>query len=246
METTSRLEEIPGDGAPMVTYVAEPKAAGTYPVVIVFMEAFGVNKHIQNMTDRFAAEGYVAVSPDMYYRQGKHLQIDYSDLATIMPIMQSMHDAQANADIRMVIDFIKGLKNTNADKIGCTGYCLGGTLTWLASCLNRDIKAGSAYYSGGLITRDTSLRRPVSPHAYAEMLTAPIMGNFGETDQNPPPADVQAVEAELKKLGKVHDFKIYPGAGHGFNCDERPSYNEAAAKDAWTRTLGWFEKYLKN
>ena len=101
------------------------------------------------------------------------------------------------------------------------------------------------YYSGGLITRQTNPRRPLSPHTYAELLTAPVLGCFGEEDQNPPAADVREVEAELTKLGKTHDFKIYPGAGHGFFCDQRPSYRKEAAADAWARTLQWFGKYLK-
>ena len=246
MEVASRTEEVPGDAAVMSMYVAEPKAAGAYPIVIVFMEAFGVNGHVKSVAERFASEGYVAVAPDMFYRHGKRLIIDYNDLQKVMPIMQGMYDAQTAADVRIAINFAKGLPNARADKIGCVGYCMGGTMSWMTACLNRDISAASVYYGGGLITRHTSPRRPTSPHSYAELLTAPVLGNFGEEDQNPPPADVREVEAELEKLGKVHDFKIYPGAGHGFNCDERPSYHEASADDAWGRTLGWFEKYLKS
>ncbi len=246
MEISTRTEELAGDGGAVFSvYVAEPKAAGTYPVVIVFMEAFGVNGHIRNVTDRFASEGYVALSPDMFYRQGKRLEIAYNDLQKVMPIMQSMYDVQTYADVRTVLNFAKGLKN-GTDKIGCVGYCMGGTMSWMTACLNQDISAASVYYSGGLITRQTSPKRPLSPHEYAELLTAPVLGNFGEDDQNPPAADVREVEAELKKLGKVHDFKIYPGATHGFSCDERPSFHEASAADAWSRTFNWFDKYLKN
>ena len=246
MEVTTRTEEVAGDGAVMSMYVAEPKAAGTYPIVIVFMEAFGVNGHIKSVADRFASEGYIAVTPDMFYRQGKGLVLGYDEIQKVMPIMQNMYDAQTAIDVRTTINFAKGLQNARADKIGCVGYCMGGTLSWVTACLNRDISAASVYYSGGLITRDTGPRRPLSPHAYAELLTAPVLGNFGEEDQNPPPADVREVEAELKKLGKVHDFKVYPGAGHGFNCDQRPSYHKPSADDAWARTIGWFGKYLKS
>ena len=245
MDVVTRTEEVAGDGAVMPIYVAEPQAAGRYPVVIVYIEAFGVNGHIKKVTEQFAAEGYVGIAPDMFYRQGKNLVFDYGDLAKVMPVMQSMYDVQSNADARIATNFAKGLGKAQGDKIGCVGYCMGGTLSWSTACLNRDIKAASVYYGGGLITRQTNPRRPLSPHAYAELLTAPVLGNFGETDQNPPPADVREVEAELKKLGKVHDFKIYPGAGHGFNCDDRPSYHKASADDAWKRTTDWFQKYLK-
>ncbi len=245
MEIVTRTAEASGDGAPMSIYVAEPKAAGKYPVVIVYMEAFGVNGHIKKVADRFAGEGYVAISPDMYYRSGKNTVVGYNEIPKVLPLMQNMYDVQTNADARVAIDFVKTLPKAKADRIGCVGYCMGGTLSWLSACLNRDVKAASVYYSGGIITRQTSAKRPASPHDYAALLTAPVLGNFGETDQNPPPADVKEVDALLTKLGKVHDFKIYPGAGHGFNCDDRPSYHKAAADDAWARTLGWFAKYLK-
>ena len=245
MEIASRTEEVSGDGAVMPIYVAEPRDAGSYPVVIVFMEAFGVNGHIQNVTDRFAADGYVAIAPDMYYRSGKGLTMGYNEVDKVLPVMRSMHDAQTHADARLAIQFAKGLAKARADSIGCTGYCMGGTISWLTACLNRDIKAAAIYYSGGIITRQTSPNRPLSPHAYATLLTAPVLGCFGETDQNPAPADVREVDAELTSLGKVHDFKIYPGAGHGFSCDERPSYHRDSSEDAWQRTFAWFQKYLK-
>jgi carboxymethylenebutenolidase len=229
----------------MKIYVAEPKASGKHPIVIVFMEAFGVNGHIKKVAERFAGEGYLSIAPDMYYRNGKDTVVGYNEIPKIMPMMRGMYDAQSNADMRVAIDFVKAQPKAKADKIGCVGYCMGGTLSWLAACLNRDIKAASVYYSGGIITRQASPQRPVSPHEYASLLTAPVLGNFGETDQNPPPADVKEVDALLTKLGKPHDFKIYPGAGHGFSCDERPSYHKASSDDAWKRTFDWFAKYLK-
>lgn len=245
MEITSRTENVAGDGGPMPIYVAEPQAAGSYPVVIVFQEAFGVNGHIKKLTERFARDGYVAIAPDMYYRSGPGQAYGYEDLPKVIPILQSLYDAQTEADARLAITFAKGLKNAKADKIGCTGYCMGGTLSFMTACLNRDIKAAACYYPGGLVTRQKSIRRPVSPHEYAELLTAPLLGQFGELDQSPPPADVKEVDALLTKLGKVHDFKLYPGANHGFNCDERASYHKPSADDAWDRINNWFAKYLK-
>lgn len=245
MDIATSTKDVSGDGAVMPVYVAEPKPAGKYPVVIVFMEAFGVNGHIQKVAERIAGDGYLAVAPDMYYRQGKGMVAGYNEIQKVLPLMQGMYDAQSSADVRIAIDFVKAHPKARADRIGCVGFCMGGTLSWMTACLNRDIKAASVYYSGGLITRQTSAKRPASPHDYAPLLTAPVLGNFGETDQNPPPADVRQVDEQLTKLGKVHDFKIYPGAGHGFNCDERPSYHKASAEDAWKRTMGWFQKYLK-
>ena len=244
MEITTRTVDVAGDGGPMPIYVAEPASGGGYPVVIVFMEAFGVNPHIEDVTNRFAQEGYVAVSPDMYYRNGPGIVVGYEEIPKIMPLMQGMNDVQTNADFRVVIDFIKTLDKADASKIATTGYCMGGTLSWLCACLNRDVKAAAVYYSGGLITRETHSRRPFSPHGYSELLTAPVLGCFGELDKNPPPEDVNEVDALLTELGKEHDFHIYPGANHGFYCDDRPSYHKEAADDAWERTLAWFSKHL--
>ncbi len=243
MSITTRTDQVSADGGNMPIYVAEPDSAGPHPVVIVFMEAFGVNGHIKDLTGRFASEGYVAIAPDMYYRQGS-VVAGYDDIPKIMGVMQSVVDAQTNADVRVAINHIKSLPKADAGKIACTGYCMGGTISWMSACLNRDIKAAAVYYSGGLITRQTNRNRPGSPHSYAELLTAPVLGLFGEEDQNPPPADVREVDAELTKLGKTHEFHIYPNAGHGFFCDERPSYSQAAADDAWPRTLEWFKKHL--
>lgn len=244
MEITTRTVEAAGDGGPMPIYVAEPASGGGHPVVIVFMEAFGVNPHIVDVTNRFAQEGYVAVSPDMYYRNGPGIVVGYEEIPKIMPLMTGMNDVQSNADFRVVIDFIKTLEKADASRIATTGYCMGGTLSWLCACLNRDVKAAAVYYGGGLITRETHSRRPLSPHGYSELLTAPVLGCFGELDKNPPPEDVNEVDALLTEMGKEHDFHIYVGANHGFFCDDRPSYHKEAAEDAWERTLAWFSKHL--
>ena len=244
MDITTRSVNVAGDGGDMSIYVAEPTAGDNHPVVIVFIEAFGVNAHIKQVADRFAGEGYVAISPDMYYRNGPGNVVGYDEIPKIMPLMQGMNDVQSNADFRVAIDFIKTLDKADASKIATTGYCMGGTLSWLCACLNRDVKAAAAYYPGGVITREPSARRPLSPHLYAPLLTAPVLGCFGELDKNPPPADVNEVDKLLTDLGKEHDFKIYPGANHGFFCDDRPSYRKEAADDAWQRTLAWFSKHL--
>jgi carboxymethylenebutenolidase len=246
MEIKSRTQNLAADGGIMPTYVAEPTSGGPYPIVIVFMEAFGVSGHIKNVTNRFASDGYVAIAPDLYYRNEPNIVVDYTDIQKAMPLLRGMYDAQTHADTRTAINFAKDLTNTRADSIGCTGYCMGGTISWMTACLNRDIKAAAIYYPGGIITRETSVHRPASPHAYAELLTAPVLGLFGEDDQSPPPADVKEIDAELTKLGKTHDFHIYKGAGHGFSCNERASFHQSSSDDAWSRTLAWFEKYLKS
>ncbi|MBM4405718.1 MAG: dienelactone hydrolase family protein [Chloroflexi bacterium] len=238
MDVTTRMVDIPGDGAPMQTYIAEPKDYGTYSVVLIFMHGLGLDAWMKSAAQRFASEGFVAVMPNMYYRAGRETTFQMGD-PRVMPTLNGLVDAQTNADTRIALDYIKTLSKARADRIACTGYCMGGTLSWLAACLNRDIKAAAVYYSGSIVARETTLQRPISPHRYAELLTAPVLGCFGETDANLTPADVRQVEADLRRLGKVHDFKIYPGVGHAFACDARlQAYNREAAEDAWKRTLG--------
>ena len=180
----------------------------------------------------------------MYYRNGPGIVVGYEEIPKIMPLMQGMNDVQTNADFRVVIDFIKTLDKADASKIATTGYCMGGTLSWLCACLNRDVKAAAVYYSGGLITRET--HRP--PAAVAARLLRAAHGTrprlLRRARQEPPPEDVNEVDALLTELGKEHDFKIYPGANHGFFCDDRPSYHKESADDAWERTLAWFSKHL--
>lgn len=131
---------------------------------------------------------------------------------------------------------------THGQKIGIVGYCLGGRVTYLAATSCPGLSAASVYYGGGV---NETFPDGVNPLSLTENIEIPVMGNFGETDTRPSPEHVAEMEESLKRNGKTYDFKIYPGAGHGFNCDERDSYDEAAAKDAFDRTLGWFNKHLK-
>ena len=246
MDVSTRTVEVSGDGAPMPVYVAEPQASGKFPVIVVFMTAFGLNEQIKRAAHRFSSEGYVVLVGDMFYRHSQGVIVGYDNVDGAIALSRTVYDAQTNADARVVIDFAKTLDKARADRIGCVGYCMGGTMSWLTACLNREIKAAAIYYSGYFVTDDTNPKRPISPHEYADLLTAPVLGCFGAEDQHPTVDEVRVVEARLRELGKVHDFKIYPGAGHGFATDDRPTYHEPSAEDAWARTLAWFEKYLKN
>lgn len=245
MELVKHMESTIADGGMMPVYVSEPKDPGKYPVVIVFIEAFGLNGHIKNVADTFAGAGYVAVAPDMYYRYGPDKAFGYTDMDPAIKALTGMYDAQTHADARTALNFAKALPKANPDAIATTGYCMGGTISWMTACLNRDVKAAAVYYSGGIITRKNSIKRPASPHEYAELLTAPVLGLFGELDQNPAPADVKELDDLLTKLGKPHKFTIYPGANHGFNCDERASYHKPSADDAWKQVFEWFQTHLK-
>ncbi len=249
----SYWEGVRVEGQDMQCYVSQPEAVGTYPAVIVVMEAFGVNKHIQNVADRLAKEGYVAIAPAFFHREGLEEGVregsnpifSYGGTEDADPrskAMANLRDDDIVADVDATIAYLKTLPRVDGDNIGITGFCVGGRISYLAATSCPGLKAASVFY-GGRIT--APFGDGPAPIELTQNIECAVMGNFGEQDQNPTPAEVATIEAELKKHGKVSDFKVYPGAGHGFFCEERDSYHEASAKDAWERTVAWFKKHLK-
>ena len=130
-----------------------------------------------------------------------------------------------------------------SDRIGIVGFCFGGRVSYLAACNVSDLKATVVYYGGrimGALGGDGA-----SPFDQTSKINSPVLGLFGEEDQNPSPEDVAKIDAELTRLGKDHEFHSYPGCGHGFNCNARSSYRPESARDAWGKAMAWFDKYLK-
>ena len=231
------------DGQDMRAYVSQPETTGKVPGVIVVMEAFGVNKHIQEVTATLAREGYVAVAPVFYHRLGSNPLFSYTgeDAEARTKAMGSVRDAELTRDLDTTIAYLKGHAQVRADRLGIVGFCVGGRIAYLAATSCPGLSAAVVYYGGRILI---PFGEGPAPFARTANIQCPVLGNFGELDQNPTPDEVHAIEAELKIHGKVCDFTIYPGANHGFNCDERPSYHAQAAIDAWARTRSWFQKYL--
>ena len=234
----------------MHTYVSQPDAPGARPAVIVVQEIFGVSTHIQGIADRFASEGYFAVAPAMFHRynnseavRGTNPTFGYGeeDVPERNKAREQVTNDYIVQDINTTIDWLKRHPRVDSDNIGIVGFCFGGCVVYLAASSCPGIKAGSMFYGGNIMRA-----RGDGPSAFERTanIACPVMGNFGEEDQNPSPEDVSEIEAELKKHGKVYDFKIYNGAGHGFYCDERESYRRDAAEDAFARTLDWFQKHM--
>ena len=146
------------------------------------------------------------------------------------------------ADVQSAVDYLKSQPFVQSDRIGIVGFCYGGRVSYLAACTVSDLKAAVVYYGGRILAPlGTEGPSPLDQTAY---ISAPVLGLFGEDDANPTPADVATIEAELKKHNKTYEFHTYPGAGHGFNCNARDSYRPEAARDAWAKAMGWFDKYL--
>ena len=235
--------DMQSDGQTMEAYLTQPATAGRYPAVVVIQEIWGVNSHIQSVTDRFPSQGYVGLAPALFHREG-HMTLGlYEEMEPALARLGRCTDAQIIADVRAAVAYLKAQPFVDPQRIGIVGFCFGGRVSYQSACNVPDLKAAVVFY-GGRILQPLGGPGP-APVEQTGNITAPVLGLFGEEDSNPSPADVATIEAELKKQGKTYEFHMYPGCGHGFHCDGRASYRHEAAKDAWAKTMAWFDKYLK-
>ena len=241
-EIRSEMIQYPGQkGTPINAYLSHPVAPGRYPGVIVIMEAFGLNDHIKDIARRFAAEGYVALAPDMYTREGSP---DPSNINDVIKVMFSVPDSQAMADLDGGAVYLKGRPDSNG-KVGAIGFCSGGRYTLMFGCTSKNLNAAVDSAGGFIIQDEHTSQRPVSPIDMIPQLSCPLLALFGEEDPNPSPAHAERLQAELDKHKKTYELRMYPNAGHAFFADYRPSYRPVAAQDMWHRVLTFYDKYLK-
>ena len=239
MDTTGTTVQLNTSDGKMDAYVAQPKDGGSYPGVVVIQEAFGVNDHIKKVTDRLAGEGYVAIAPDIFHREAERL-IPYSDMSKAIATLQRVQDPKAMEDVGAAIAHLKSQKNVKSGSIGVVGFCMGGRLTYLTAAHHaNDVKAAVPYYGGGI-----PMGNP-SPLARTGEIKCPMYLFFGGKDQLIPLAQVDQIKGELTNKKVAFQMNVYPDAGHGFNCDDRGSYHEASAKDAWEKTKAFFAQHLK-
>ena len=239
MDVTGSMARLDTPDGKMDAYQAQPKEGGSYPGIVVLMEAFGLNDHIKKVTERIAQEGYLAVAPDLYHREAERV-VPYSELQKAVGIMNRLKDAKVMEDVGAVLAHLKSQSNVKAGSIGVTGFCMGGRFTYLSAAHhNKDVKAAVAFYGGGI-----PMGNP-SPLSRTAEIGCPIYLFFGAKDPLIPADQVDRINTEL--TGKKINFmmKVYPEATHGFFCDERPSYHEASAKDAWEKTKSFFAQHLK-
>ncbi|NIJ15697.1 dienelactone hydrolase family protein [Sphingobium vermicomposti] len=231
------------DGFAMPAFCARPAAAKNAPVICVVHEIFGVHEWIRDICRRFATQGYHAVAPDLFARHGDATKIaDFKQLIDM--IVAKAPDEQVLSDIDATYDWA-GLHGGDASRRGITGFCWGGRIVWLYAAHSVALDAGVAFY-GRLVSDQTALQ-PLRVIDQAAALKAPVLGQYGALDKGIPVADVEAMRAALQAAGKSppDEITLYPQADHGFMADYRPSYNEAAAKAAWSATLDWFGRYVK-
>ena len=227
----------------MPVYEARPASGTGHPIVLVISEIWGVHEYIRDSTRRFAKVGYHAVAPELFKREGGVAQL--TNVQDILKIVLGQKREQTLGDLKAAVEWAKTRQGARADRVGVTGWCWGGSTTMQVAGTNPDIKAAVAWY-GPPGRPYQSASGPVTGFDVAKDIKAPFLGLFGETDTNPKPEDALKFGEMLKQHGnKDVEIVIYPGAGHAFHADYRPSYKAEAAADAWKRCVGWFDKYLK-
>jgi len=219
-------------------YRARPEGDGRFPIVVVVSEIFGVHEHIADVARRFAKLGYLAVAPELFVRQGDAKAT--SDVNTLFAtIISKVPDAQVMGDIDASIAWAKANGGDGA-RLGVTGFCWGGRITWLYAAHNPALKAGVAWY--GRLVGATSPLQPAFPIDVVDRLHAPVLGLYGGADTGIPLDSVERMKAALahgSEAARRSQFIVYPHAQHAFHADYRPNYDEAAARDGWQRCLDW-------
>jgi carboxymethylenebutenolidase len=232
---------IPVGDFKMPGYRAAPKGKKNPPVVLVVSEIFGVHEHIADVCRRFAKQGYFAVAPELFVRQGDVKAV--SDISKLMSdIVSKVPDAQVMGDLDAAVAWAKA-QGGNTGRLGITGFCWGGRIVWLYCAHNAGVNAGVAWY-GRLVGAPNPLQ-PQNPIDIAGKLHAPVLGLYGGKDQGIPPDTVDKMKTALAQgsaASRASQIIVYPDAGHAFNADYRPSYNAAAAQDGWQRCLRWLKQ----
>jgi carboxymethylenebutenolidase len=245
MEITNERIEIPleEDGS-MGGYLARPAAAGPGPAVLVFMEIFGINEHIRDVTERVAREGYVSLAPDYFHRTGPGAEFGYDDegFAKGMELLNALRAEEMIADARAALAYLRSRDDVDPDRIGCMGFCIGGHMAYLTAC-ETDVKATASFYGGGIAAPQGPGGGP-STVGRTQKITGKVLCLFGGRDSFIPKRQVDLVAEMLRQDGIPNDVVTYEAADHGFFCDRRDSYHAVAAKDAWERVKRLFFEEL--
>jgi carboxymethylenebutenolidase len=238
--------KIPVKDGEIPAYRAMPAKSGNFPIVLVIQEIFGVHEHIQDVCRRFAKLGYVAVAPELFVRQGDVLKL--SSIEEIRPIVAKVPDAQVLSDLDATVNWAVKSAKGNRNKLGITGFCWGGRITWLYAAHNPQVKAGVAWY--GRLVGDATELTPKHPIDIASTLKVPVLGLYGGKDTGIPLDTVKQMRDRLAsrnenrlKSGSKSEIIVYPDAPHAFFADYRPSYREEDAKQGWQRLQAWFKQH---
>ena len=248
---TSRAGLVEGEvtidvqGFKMPAYRSAPAGKTQLPVVLVISEIFGVHEYIADVTRRFAHQGYLAIAPELFVRQGDPSA--YGEIAKLQAeVISKVPDAQVMGDLDATLQWAAH-NGGNVDRAAVTGFCWGGRITWLYCMHNPRIKAGVAWY--GRLEGQSTASTPRHPIELVSQLKAPVLGLYGEADTGIPVASVERMKLALAQASaqgnaaaKASQFVLYPEAPHAFHADYRPTYREKPAADGWSRALEWLKR----
>lgn len=231
---------VPSQGENMPAYYARPKEAnGPLPVVLVVQEIFGVHEHIRDICRRLALEGYLAVAPELYFREGD--PNDYNDIPTLFSeLVSKVPDSQVLSDLDHAANWA-GRNGGDIRRMGITGFCWGGRISWLYAAHNPQLRAAVAWY--GRLIGEKTMKQQKHPIDIAVDLGAPVLGLYGGQDDGIPLESVEQMRQALHAANAKAEIVVYPDAGHAFNADYRPSYHAESAQDGWARMLTWFKQF---
>ncbi len=231
---------IPVGKEKLPAFLAMPVSGTNLPCVLVIQEIFGIHEYIKDVCRRLAKEGYIAIAPSLYFRQGDATKVAEIP-KLISTIVSKVDQKQVWADLDATVAWLKLQKNANASKLAITGFCWGGAVTWMYSHHNPQVKAGVAWY--GKVSGDATPTHGKFPLDIAADLKVPVLGLYGEKDSGIPLDKVELMKKSLAKGKSGSQIIVYTGAEHGFHADYRPSYHEKSAKDGWAKMIAWFRKY---
>jgi carboxymethylenebutenolidase len=223
-----KVELAVGDGTRMAAYVARPERGGPHPGLLLFQEAFGVNHHIRSVSERFAAEGYVVIAPELFHRTAPPcFEGSYTDFAGVRPHYQAVTTETAEMDIRSAHEWLRSNTQVKPNEISSVGFCMGGRVSFLANSVV-PLHAAVSFYGGGIAPG--LLDRSSKMHA-------PSLLIWGGLDKHITPEQRKAVTDALSAQQKIYVNVEFSQADHGFFCDERASYELHSARQAWALTL---------
>ncbi len=235
----SFTETLKVNGEDMEMYASVPSGSGPHPAVAIAFHVGGVDEFDKVMADRLAEAGYVAVVPDLFHRFSQEI-LDGPRLSRL----DHLSDPDIIADMNAAVGFLTAHPSVDNERIGVTGFCMGGRVAWLMAATNPIFKAAVPFYGGNIMTPWGAADQ--APFALTNGINCPMLFHFGATDGNPSPEDQTKLDAELTRLSKEHQFFSYPGAGHAFMDFTNPErHHQEAAEAAWPRTLEFFAKHLK-
>jgi carboxymethylenebutenolidase len=230
-DLNSSMVEYTADGTPLLAFLCRPKQSDRCPGLILIQEWWGLNDHIKGIAQRLAKEHFVVLAPDLYSRLGHVVTQNGAEAAKLS---SALDPATTVTDLMGALRYLRTLPEVDPARIGVIGFCIGGSFTLQLACRTREIRCAVPFYG------------EIPPNEEIEKLSAPILYIYGEEDGWIRKEEVQRLKEALKKFKKPGEVKTYAGAPHAFfNDSRREVYNPKAAKDAWKRTLAFFEKHLR-